>query len=90
MHYIVPIDRKSFKGGLIFNTASSAAPHCVRECWDGTQDCCEYGIGIQALCLTTRPDLVDEIYRKVLAVLYLHERKIWHLNFFRYIFYSTY
>jgi hypothetical protein len=32
----------------LFNTASSAAPqmqcNCVRACWDGAQDCCNFGI----------------------------------------------
>ncbi len=23
--------------------------HCVGECWDRTQDCCDFGIGIQTL-----------------------------------------
>ncbi len=37
--------------GTLFNTASSASPneYCVGEGWDRTRDCCDFGIGSQAL-----------------------------------------
>ncbi len=32
--------------------------HCVRGCWDRTQDCCDSGIDSQMLHATTRLDLI--------------------------------
>jgi hypothetical protein len=47
-------------GHTLFNTASSAPLrfHCVRGCWDRTQDCCDSSIDSQMLHATTRLDLI--------------------------------
>ncbi len=49
----------------LFNTSSSAAaqiPTSVAGCWDWTKDCCDFGIGSQSEALTTRLDLIHQLF----------------------------